>query len=68
MYYFVVRKKDCAYRPTDKTLDDLLKPRVRVTVLSCLVIGEQWKKINPDCKAEYYNSLVDVYNKRVTCY
>ena len=62
LYYLVIRKEDCAYRPTEKSLDDLLKPGVKVAVLSGVVVGDDLKKLNPDCKLEYYNSLVDVYN------
>ena len=62
LYYLVVRKEDCAYNITTKTLEDVYKPGIRIACLTGLDEANRLKAINPDCIIEYYDNFVDCYS------
>lgn len=62
LYYFVLRKNDCKFRTTSKTLEDVYTtPGIRVACLTGTDEGESLKKINPNCIIEYYDGFIDLF-------
>lgn len=62
LYYFVVRKQDCAYQVTTKSIEDAYKPGTKIACLTGVIAENKFDFIDSDCIFEYYYSFVDVYN------
>lgn len=62
LYYFVVRKQDCAYQVTTKSIEDAYKPGTKIACLTGVIAENKFDFIDSDCIIEYYYSFVDVYN------